>query len=422
MPSHNPANPQNADDFKKIADDNDQRIWYITRYSTADNEFPSEKLQTLITFKNRIRNNDTNFTDQEELEYRIATIAAARFIGARRPETIREFAAIQRREINNRYHQWYWVLGFTLIIALLFYGYQALISRQVTEMKTQVSSYVKEGQVLVNGTDDIGAILSRMCQQTLNYRTASAQLSRFLFWVSDPKSKDDELLKETQTGSPSGISDSDDLEARRPGACSVLAATARKVPPQDTTALPSANDTSNANGNSNGKLPQFPRPVRIKTDGTPEFDPEEFKAYWSNPVVVMAREAAVDAQLTTLKTREAMSRGETAAEFLNMLALPLLFALLGALTAALRTANARLKAMTLTRIDNGGLIAKVLLGVVAGTTVGIVFSTSADMAGASGLTQLGLAFVLGYAVDIFFNLLDAVRTGLGSNRERLDPD
>jgi hypothetical protein len=92
----------------------------------------------------------------------------------------------------------------------------------------------------------------------------------------------------------------------------------------------------------------------------------------------------------------------------------MLYALLGALTAAARTANEKFKSMTLTRVDNISIGARVLLGLVGGATIGILFSTD-TLQGASGLTVLGLAFAVGYAVDLFFNLLDAIKVGLGGS-------
>lgn len=92
--------------------------------------------------------------------------------------------------------------------------------------------------------------------------------------------------------------------------------------------------------------------------------------------------------------------------------MPMLYALLGALTAAVRTANEKFKSMTLTEIDSVSLGARRLLGLVGGATIGIVFGTE-SLERTTGLTVVGLAFAVGYAVDLFFNLLDAIKIGLG---------
>jgi len=70
--------------------------------------------------------------------------------------------------------------------------------------------------------------------------------------------------------------------------------------------------------------------------------------------------------------------------------------------------------MTLTRVDGIKIGARVMLGVVGGATIGIVFSAD-SLEGAGGLTVLGLAFAVGYAVDLFFNLLDGIKIGLGGS-------
>ena len=112
--------------------------------------------------------------------------------------------------------------------------------------------------------------------------------------------------------------------------------------------------------------------------------------------------------------REIRLEAELYDSILSLVIMPMLYALLGALTAAVRTANSDFISMTLTRVDGISLGARVLLGVVGGATIGIVFSADA-LEGAAGLTVLGLAFAVGYAVDLFFNLLDGVKIGLGGS-------
>ena len=85
------------------------------------------------------------------------------------------------------------------------------------------------------------------------------------------------------------------------------------------------------------------------------------------------------------------------------------------MTSFIRSMNADFRAMTLTRVKGIGLGSRVLLGMVGGATIGIVFSAD-TLQGATGLTVLGLSFAVGYAVDIFFNLLDGIKIGLGGSR------
>lgn len=364
-------------DFLQSVADNDARLWFITRYSIGNTEFPEDQLDILYKYKERAQKLEYLPTSAEESEYQGATMAAARYIGARRPETIREFAEVQRGTAKTPNKVWLWLLGIFLLFALLIHGYNISLTRQIVVMRADVTAYVKESQKLLTVSEDVGMVLATMCQQTLSYRTAATQLSHLIFWESD------EVTPESN-GATSASQD-----PIRPGICGVL---------------------SKAIGES--ALPGFP------ADGGPQKnDNKAWTEYRENTAAF--RHDAVNARLTTDQSRNLISVADTVAEFLNLLIVPCLFALLGSLTSVLRTANARMKDMTLTRVDNAGLIVKVLLGLVAGGSVSIVFSSSGDLAESAGLTQIGLAFAVGYAVDIFFNLLDGVRTGLGSRPEQV---
>jgi hypothetical protein len=99
---------------------------------------------------------------------------------------------------------------------------------------------------------------------------------------------------------------------------------------------------------------------------------------------------------------------------LRFVIIPLLFALLGTLAAAIRSLNDEFKGMTLTELANTYRRPRVLLGMVGGAIIGIIFSAE-KLEGVSGLTLIGLAFVVGYAVDLLFDLLDSIKLRLGDS-------
>ena len=108
-----------------------------------------------------------------------------------------------------------------------------------------------------------------------------------------------------------------------------------------------------------------------------------------------------------------LAAARSLSQFFGALVVPGLFAFLGALAAAIRTADARMQNLTLTPLDDAGRRTRVVLGTVAGASVGIVLANTDALADSSGLTLIGLSFVVGYAVDVFFNLIDGVKLSLG---------
>jgi len=365
-------------EFLETVAENDARIWWITRFTTENADFPDEHLGVLYKYKEKARDPAFLPSTDEDVEYQHATTAAARFVGRRRPETIRQFAQVQRGQIRAPNRGWLWWIFAVLVLALLSHGYNVSITRQIGLMRSEVSAYIEESRRLLTSGEDVAGVLSTMCQQTLSYRTAATQLSRLVFWIDG-----------------SGIQAPEEVEAdvARPGVCAVL-----------------------ANAINEDELPLL-RVAAVSAEAMGgDGDAALLQDYLRRTASI--RQEAVHAQLGNSQTRNLLSQADTVAQFLNLLIVPSLFALLGSLTSALRSLDARMKDMTLTRVDNAGLVVRVLLGVVAGGSVGIVFSSSADLAESSGLTQIGLAFAVGYAVDIFFNLLDGVRTGLGSKPEQ----
>ncbi|MDJ0896986.1 MAG: hypothetical protein QNJ92_17710 [Alphaproteobacteria bacterium] len=326
-----------------IVNDNDVRLWYITKF--GEGKFGDAELQKLVEVRNKFRNNPSySLSDTEEIEYRKATMIAAEFLGSRHPEAIRLYANVQAKKDASPLRKWLWWIAIALLVALLTNGYQNLLGNQIKRMKDTRLQYAQEMTGLSDPNKNLANTLSSMCELTLVYQAAAAQLA---------------FLMPLRPGMASG-------NGYRPwGVCEVI------------------------------------QTHDVEQGGIPA----------NRTVIDEARRAEFD----TAGDRAVRVRAESVDSLLNLFLLPMLYALLGALTSALRAANDDFKAMTLTRVDGINLGARVLLGVVGGATVGIVFSAD-TLQGAAGLTVLGLAFAVGYAVDLFFNLLDSIKLGLGGSR------
>lgn len=358
----------------QVIDENDQRLWYINRDKSTEMSLDDADLRLLLDVRAKANDPDYYPPLDEETAYFKATAEAARLIGNRRPETIEIYAKVERRECKTPLRYLYYFLGLSLLIALASQGYQAAVSRQLDSMRVEREKYIESGQALTKDGIDMYLTMSDMCQQTLRYLTAAEQLDRYLPLADTPAK-----------GPPDRISST----AARPGMCGVLSEAVK----------------------NNRKL----APPRVTEQPNAEYD-NLLRNYQQDKAIVLQK--AGDYRIMEKWTRQLLDSAETTVNLFNLLVLPTVFAALGALTSATRAADARFKAMTLSRIDQVGLISRVLLGIVAGATVGIVFNANATGTISSGLTELGLAFAFGYAVDIFFNLLDSIKSGLGTGDEK----
>lgn len=359
----------------QMIQENNYRLWYIKRDSTLEGTLTDDELETILRIRANAEDPAYLPSVAEEKAYFEASAAAARLIGGRRPETIEVYARVERKKRWTPLFSAYIFLGISLAAALLSHGYQSAVNRQMEIMRAEREKYIEHGQTLTKDGTDMYETMSAMCQQTLRYLTAAEQLDRYLPWVETP-APDDEILRPSST-------------AARPGICGVLSDAVR----------------------SNMVL----APPRITDDPNDKIE-ERRAAYKKDKEAVLA--CFGEYQMMEKWTRTLLDSAETMVNLFNLLLLPALFAALGALTSSIRVADARFKAMTLSRIDQVALISRVLLGTVAGATVGIVFNASATDSLSSGLTELGLAFAFGYAVDIFFNLLDSIKSGLSANADR----
>lgn len=353
-----PEQHSKDDQLACIINDNEARLWFITKY--GKDHFEGQELKTLIEVRKRFRDDpDTQLTVDEEITYRKATMAAVTFLGDRKPEAIRLYAASEHRSGTdedrkrpNPLKLWMFTILGVLVISLLSNGYQSMLGNQVQLMKQTRAAYVEQLSKLSTASDAnvLAQHLAVMCEQTLVYRASAHRLHRLLL-------DSDEPVASHQSGS--------------------------------------------------GKTPQ-------KAGDQRDFSACDLirKPQGANLAERVAK--ASEAKLAPAAVHDARLKAELIDSFLSLVVLPIGYALLGALTAAIRTVNAEYRAMTLTRVEGINVWARVFLGLVGGATIGILFSSN-TLEGAGGLTVLGLSFAVGYAVDLFFNLLDAVKVGLGGS-------
>ena len=81
--------------------------------------------------------------------------------------------------------------------------------------------------------------------------------------------------------------------------------------------------------------------------------------------------------------------------------LPILYALLGALAYALRALAQEATARTYIR--SSAAFARMIIALIAGLVVGLFNNLTQGIS----LSPLGIAFLVGYGVELFFSLLDA---------------
>lgn len=356
--------------LRGMLSDNDQRLWYICRYGKSD--FDPASLKALVATRQRlVADPDYRLTEAEEVDYLQATMAASEFLGRSEPDAIRLYSLVQNREMENPLRYWLWAIGLFLFLALGVNGYQSLIGAQMQKMHAASEAYFELVEGLSISAPNLNQQLMALCKHSHEFKLAAGQLNYLLHPLT-----------------------SEDSEAEPPRVCTMIRSwlTTRAIQPRVGPTLgPTADDAATAQIG--------PAPTTVSAVPAP--------AQGDAPIIAVVR----GERFAEARERELLPQAQAVQSILSTVLLPMFYASLGALTSALRAANAELKAMTLTRIDNVSLFARVLLGVVGGATIGIVFKT--DVPGTSGLTTLGLAFAVGYAVDLFFNVLDGLKSALG---------
>jgi hypothetical protein len=124
--------------------------------------------------------------------------------------------------------------------------------------------------------------------------------------------------------------------------------------------------------------------------------------------------------------------------------IPMLAAFLGVVVYIIRDTTIRLESVALSPMDADSYWPRMILGLIAGLTIGWWLTPSAigvaDTAAAGatvltseatgiaegvqtvlqGLSKTALAFVVGYSVEVLFNILDAIKAALGVKDEKPD--
>jgi hypothetical protein len=96
--------------------------------------------------------------------------------------------------------------------------------------------------------------------------------------------------------------------------------------------------------------------------------------------------------------------------------LPVFAALLGVTVFILRTASADIKALSFRAYESGTYSNRLALGVVGG--IAISWFAVTDKTGIVGsITPAALAFLVGYSVEVLYNVLDALVKALGANEK-----
>lgn len=116
--------------------------------------------------------------------------------------------------------------------------------------------------------------------------------------------------------------------------------------------------------------------------------------------------------------------------------LPMLASFLGVAVFIIRDTSMRLESVSLSPMDDDAYLPRIILGLIAGLTIGwltpsvaplvVSFSngvaetstTNADGSIAASLSKTALAFVVGYSVEVLFNVLDAIKSALGVQSDK----
>ncbi|MFO1039549.1 MAG: hypothetical protein U1E45_22110 [Geminicoccaceae bacterium] len=93
--------------------------------------------------------------------------------------------------------------------------------------------------------------------------------------------------------------------------------------------------------------------------------------------------------------------------FLSQFVLPFAFGLLGAIASVVRSLSISVDSVTYVSSNRVLYLLRIPLGALAGATVGLLFEER-SLATIAGLTTLGIAFAVGYAVEVFFAALDGL--------------
>lgn len=97
--------------------------------------------------------------------------------------------------------------------------------------------------------------------------------------------------------------------------------------------------------------------------------------------------------------------------------LPLVASILGVCIYVLRESSAKFATLSFAAREVPSYLPRFILGVVGGLLIGWFVDASSGGAFAA-ISPAAVAFVVGYSVELFFNILDALLKTLGTEKER----
>jgi hypothetical protein len=106
-----------------------------------------------------------------------------------------------------------------------------------------------------------------------------------------------------------------------------------------------------------------------------------------------------------------LTRGISTRNAISQFVLPLLYGWLGALAYGLRRFASELRSVTFSRATHIEQKMRIPLGILAGATVGLLIQPE-TLNTIQGVTSIGIAFGLGFSVDLFFDLLEGLMARL----------
>ena len=100
--------------------------------------------------------------------------------------------------------------------------------------------------------------------------------------------------------------------------------------------------------------------------------------------------------------------------------LPMIYGLVGACAFVLRRLSSEIRQLTFSESSTVQYLLRIVLGALAGITVGWFFKPEPSQELITSISPLALAFVAGYSVELVFTAMDRIISAFSSERER-DP-
>jgi hypothetical protein len=141
---------------------------------------------------------------------------------------------------------------------------------------------------------------------------------------------------------------------------------------------------------------------------------------------------AQDGNDYTIFNRVVLDVQDNINQTINNYIIPMIASFLGVAVFIIRDTAIRLESVSLSPMDTDGYWPRIILGLIAGLTIGWLTPSVPTVAGADGqgllassaaaalssLSKTAIAFVVGYSIEVLFNILDAIKAALGVKVEK----